>query len=190
MFSKRQAQAAIEFLTTYGWSLLALSAVLGVMAYFGVFSADARVPSQCAFDEAFECTAYIAQEDGSFAFELVSQVSGEVNISKVLCEFPRSDKGVLINLSEGDLEYTLARGDNITISCDYTLLDSDGLGLRKKDRFQAKIIYHDNVAGSLPDIATADIVSNVVTDRSDYNDYYDVFGSIRCDDYSCRDWDI
>ncbi|MBN1175078.1 hypothetical protein JXA48_00385 [Candidatus Woesearchaeota archaeon] len=188
MKSKR-AQAAIEFLTTYGWSFIILVAILGLMGYFGVTNIGDRLPSQCSFDEAFLCSAYIAQSDGSFSFEIVSQLSGEINITKVLCIFPRSDEGVLINLSDST-PYTLARGDNITVSCDYTTLGVGDLGLKKKDRFQAKIIYEDNVAGSLPDLATAEIVSDVSSDRTVYDTYYNTPGAISCDNgYTCTSWD-
>lgn len=190
MKSKR-AQAAIEFLTTYGWSFIIIVAVLGLMGYFGVTNMGDRLPSQCSFDEAFLCTAYVAQTDGSFAFEIVSQLSGEINISKVLCIYPRVDTGGLINLSD-TAEYTLGRGDNVTISCDYTLIDAAGIGLGKKDRFQVKIIYHDNVEGSLPDLATGEIISDVSSDRTVYNDYYHVTGGvagyINGDDYPHVNW--
>lgn len=187
MRSKR-AQTAIEFLTTYGWSFVVLASVLGLMGYFGVISMGDRLPSQCSFDESFLCSAYIAQNDGSFAFEVINQESREINITKVLCIFPRSDEALLINLSSN--EYTLARGDNITISCDHSDLGSNSLKVNKKDHFQAKIIYHDNIQGSLPDIATAEIVSDTVSDKTIYNNYYDSGSAIRCgyNSYTCRSW--
>lgn len=180
-----KGQAAIEFLTTYGWSFVILAAVLGLMGYFGVTSMGDRLPSQCAFDEAFSCSAYVAQTDGSFAFELVNQESHEINISKVLCIFPNSGEGLLLNFSE-ESEHTLARGENQTISCNHTSLGD--LSLRKKDRFIAKIIYHDNSPGALPDIATVDIVSDVSSDRSIFDEYYDL-PALSCT--SCRSaWPI
>ena len=35
---KRRGQAAMEFLMTYGWAILAAIMALGVIAYFGVFN--------------------------------------------------------------------------------------------------------------------------------------------------------
>jgi len=35
---KRKGQAAVEFLMTYGWAILAAVIAIGVLAYFGVFS--------------------------------------------------------------------------------------------------------------------------------------------------------
>lgn len=187
MRSKR-AQAAIEFLTTYGWSFIIIVAVLALMGYFGVTNIGDRLPSQCSFDKSFLCTSYIAQTDGSFAFEIVSQLSGEINITKVLCIFPRVNNGILINLSSNP--YTLARGDNITISCDYPSMYAEGIGLGKKDRFQVKVIYKDNIVGSLPNLATGEIISDVSADRTIYDNYYQIFGSsINCNDYNCKSWD-
>ena len=35
---RRKGQAAVEFLMTYGWAILAAVIAIGVLAYFGVFS--------------------------------------------------------------------------------------------------------------------------------------------------------
>jgi len=39
MFMKK-GQAAMEFLMTYGWTVLVVLAAIGVLAYFGVLSPD------------------------------------------------------------------------------------------------------------------------------------------------------
>ena len=38
MHSNKKGQAAMEFLMTYGWAILAAIIAIGVLAYFGVFS--------------------------------------------------------------------------------------------------------------------------------------------------------
>ena len=42
---QRKGQAAMEFLMTYGWAILAAIIAIGVLAYFGVFSPGKFVPS-------------------------------------------------------------------------------------------------------------------------------------------------
>jgi len=59
MFEKR-GQAALEFLMTYGWAILAAIIVIGVLAYFGVFSPGKYAPNACAVTAPFYCNAWNA----------------------------------------------------------------------------------------------------------------------------------
>lgn len=52
----RKGQAAMEFLMTYGWAILAAVIVIGVLAYFGVFSPKGLTPTICTMSNPFGCT--------------------------------------------------------------------------------------------------------------------------------------
>ncbi len=52
----RKAQAAMEFLMTYGWAILVVLAAIGALAYFGVLSPDRFLPSKCTVAPGFGCT--------------------------------------------------------------------------------------------------------------------------------------
>ncbi len=43
----RKAQAAMEFLMTYGWAILVVLIAIGALAYFGVLSPDKFLPDKC-----------------------------------------------------------------------------------------------------------------------------------------------
>ncbi len=51
----RKGQAAMEFLMTYGWAILAAVIVIGVLASFGVFSPSKYVPTSCTLTAPFGC---------------------------------------------------------------------------------------------------------------------------------------
>lgn len=51
----KKGQAAMEFLMTYGWAILATVIVIGVLAYFGVFSPSKYVPTSCLVSAPFGC---------------------------------------------------------------------------------------------------------------------------------------
>ncbi|NQU98411.1 hypothetical protein HQ533_03005 [Candidatus Woesearchaeota archaeon] len=51
----KKAQAAIEFLMTYGWAILVLLAVIGALSYFGVLDASVLLPERCQFPVGFDC---------------------------------------------------------------------------------------------------------------------------------------
>lgn len=43
----RKAQAAMEFLMTYGWAILVVLIAIGALAYFGVLSPEKFLPEKC-----------------------------------------------------------------------------------------------------------------------------------------------
>jgi hypothetical protein len=55
---KKKAQAAMEFLMTYGWAILVVLAAIGALAYFGVLSPDKFMPNKCMVTGGFSCVEY------------------------------------------------------------------------------------------------------------------------------------
>ncbi|MFH1511206.1 MAG: hypothetical protein ABIF10_05925 [Candidatus Woesearchaeota archaeon] len=51
----RKAQAAMEFLMTYGWAILVVLAAIGALAYFGVLSPDRFLPEKCTLPSGTAC---------------------------------------------------------------------------------------------------------------------------------------
>ncbi len=43
----KKAQAAMEFLMTYGWAILVVLIAIGALAYFGVLKPDKFLPEKC-----------------------------------------------------------------------------------------------------------------------------------------------
>lgn len=63
-----KSQAAMEFLMTYGWAILAAIIAIGVLAYFDVFSSDKYVVinSTCLKEYAIKyCSSINSSYDGS-----------------------------------------------------------------------------------------------------------------------------
>ena len=53
-----KAQAALEFLTTYGWAFLVIIIMIGALAYFGILSPSKLLPNRCNFGSEFGCIDY------------------------------------------------------------------------------------------------------------------------------------
>jgi hypothetical protein len=51
----REGQAALEFLTTYGWAFLVILVMIGALAYFGVLNPSKLLPSRCVFSPELQC---------------------------------------------------------------------------------------------------------------------------------------
>ncbi|MBI2558932.1 hypothetical protein HYW20_06435 [Candidatus Woesearchaeota archaeon] len=58
MAFERKSQAALEFLTTYGWAFLIILIMIGTLAYFGILSPSKLLPNRCNFPAEFECVDY------------------------------------------------------------------------------------------------------------------------------------
>lgn len=59
----RKAQAAMEFLLTYGWAILVVLAAIGALAYFGVLSPNRFMPSKCTMPAGIFCQDFNLEPD-------------------------------------------------------------------------------------------------------------------------------
>ncbi|MBR9705386.1 hypothetical protein GOV12_08280 [Candidatus Pacearchaeota archaeon] len=57
MYKNKKGQAAMEFLMTYGWAILAAVIAIGVLAYFGVFSPGKYITGNAVVNPPFYITA-------------------------------------------------------------------------------------------------------------------------------------
>jgi len=64
---KRKGQAAVEFLMTYGWAILAAIIAIGVLAYFGVFSPGKYVTDSAIVTAPFYVNAQNIQAETGIA---------------------------------------------------------------------------------------------------------------------------
>lgn len=58
MKHSRHGQAAMEFLMTYGWAILAVLVMIGALAYFGVISPNTFTPERCIVSSGLKCVDY------------------------------------------------------------------------------------------------------------------------------------
>ncbi len=79
-----KAQAALEFLTTYGWAFLVILIMIGALAYFGILTPSKILPNRCNFGPEFGCsdfriaaTAIAPDPANSFRLKLKNNI-GEV----------------------------------------------------------------------------------------------------------------
>ena len=55
MMTDKRAQAAMEFLMTYGWAILVVLVAIGALAYFGVLSPNKFLPTSCTLEPGISC---------------------------------------------------------------------------------------------------------------------------------------
>jgi hypothetical protein len=81
----KKAQAAMEFLTTYGWMFLLIIVIMGGLWQFGVFSPSTWVSSSCQLDNKIACPSFSFtqdQENYTFLLELQNFLSQPITINK------------------------------------------------------------------------------------------------------------
>ena len=83
----KKSQAALEFLTTYGWALLMIAILIGALAYFGVFNPKKILPSRCTFSSEINCVdysiAYGTGADGVVRLKLRNAVGDSINVDTI-----------------------------------------------------------------------------------------------------------
>jgi len=52
---EKKAQAATEFLMTYGWAILVVGVAIAALAYFGVLSPSRFLPNKCTLPSGIAC---------------------------------------------------------------------------------------------------------------------------------------
>lgn len=86
-----RAQAALEFLTTYGWAFIIILASIAALAYFGVLDPSKFVPDRCLFGSEFECMDFTLNTSaavGYAEFALVNSVGDTIDLKSYKCSFP------------------------------------------------------------------------------------------------------
>ena len=86
----KKAQAAMEFLMTYGWAILIVLIAIGALAYFGVLSPDRFLPEKCA----------ISTGSGIFCddFSIDSNTQVRLSLHNILTD---SMSAIAVNLTNG-----------------------------------------------------------------------------------------
>lgn len=76
----KKSQAALEFLTTYGWAFLVILIMIGTLAYFGILSPGKILPNRCSIGAEFQCLDYQISAT-AFKLRLKSNVGEVIDVS-------------------------------------------------------------------------------------------------------------
>ncbi len=76
--SKMRGQAAMEYLMTYGWALLILVVVIGVLFSMGVFNPQNYMSEECSFQPSLPCKGTSLTKVGTLTIYLTNGLGYEV----------------------------------------------------------------------------------------------------------------
>ncbi|RJQ16954.1 hypothetical protein C4573_02740 [Candidatus Woesearchaeota archaeon] len=159
----KRAQAALEFLTTYGWAFLVILVMIGALAYFGVLRPDAFVSERCNFGIEFLCDKdkmlatsvnIVAPADGgsyNVKFLLKNKLGKQVTIDDVVINDPPTGAGGLgtcttffgaTNLAgAGTATFAINAETEVEIDC----TTGSFLEAGRKTKFEFTINYYTDV---------------------------------------------
>ncbi len=138
----KKSQAALEFLTTYGWAILVILIAMGALSYLGVFDISKLMPDRCTFGSMLHCESYQLVENGvklrlqnNLGKPIVIEgVSAEIGNSQVDCNsaaigeiWSSSDKVKLIEFYCDFDSYAFIKGEKkkIGLTINYTNIKSN-----------------------------------------------------------------
>lgn len=155
---KRKGQAAIEFLSTYGWMFLVVVAVIAAMTYYGFGDAKARIPTSCYFGTNFDCGAFMVSSDGNIAFEITNFNDRPIIFGSVAVLYPGTDDYETTDFYGSD---PLLVGETRVL---YVSLNEE-LTAETKDKFVVKLFYQFDEVDALDKVASGEIVAQVTDDQ-------------------------
>lgn len=84
----RRGQAALEYLVTYGWGILAILVVVGALGYFGFLNPSRYLPERCAFSAQMECIDYLLEgasgsDNGQVSLRFRNNFGDDITITRL-----------------------------------------------------------------------------------------------------------
>ncbi len=147
----KKGQAAIEFLTTYSWAIMAVLLSIGVLSYFDLLSIDRYVSESCDTGSQIICRESILQGE-ELTLHLVNTYPVDIEISRITYSYEGQDFPEPIG-------ETINRGQNRTIPA---TLGGANFNPGSKERIELLIEFSRDVTGARTYNATG---TTVVTAR-------------------------
>lgn len=80
-----KAQSALEYLTTYGWAILVLVVVIGVLFSLGFINPRSPISPSCVFSSDLNCKAFALNTTGHYALDLGQGTGHTIRVTHIRC---------------------------------------------------------------------------------------------------------
>ena len=116
---RKRAQAALEFLITYGWAFLVILVMISALAYFGVLRPSKLLPDRCNFGSEIGCldfsiTSPTSVPASAFNLRLKNNLGEAIVVEKVITDI------VVSSDSSTKFACTARNVDGVTTDIAYT----------------------------------------------------------------------
>lgn len=125
MLTMRKGQAAVEYLTTYGWAILVLVILVAVLLSSGILSPSMALSEECTFGSNVPCEFALFNDGGTtkISLRLFNGFAYKIRIDSIDL---KSDTGAKFTWAEGAVPLVLESGDNVTLTGDFASLLGEG----------------------------------------------------------------
>lgn len=100
LLRSRSAQAALEFIMTYGWAILVVLVAIGALAYFGVLSPDKFLPSKCTLSAGLACIDHKATAN-SLKIIVKNSLGYDITVTDIKAQGCTAQTGLSISVTNG-----------------------------------------------------------------------------------------
>ena len=151
-FKYTNAQAALEFLTTYGWAFLIILIMIGTLAYFGILSPSKILPNRCNFGAELQCLDFQLQEatTNTISVRLKNGIGQAIDVSSIgLSTESTTALSCTPTAPVASYPFSGWKGGNITdFTWDCTNPTQAGLQKGEKAKVLITVRYNSVVSGS------------------------------------------
>ena len=159
----KKAQAAMEFLMTYGWAILVVLIAIGALAYFGVLSPGKFLPQSCTLAPGFACSDFTVTNtldaNGADVVVAVRNGAGSQATSVTFTVTPQGGSACVAAPTGYTAPTTIAEGADATFKFD---CGAAGANYNEGDRFKAALTMVYTFSGqSLSHTVTGDMTTRV-----------------------------
>ncbi|MBI2548548.1 hypothetical protein HYW21_04315 [Candidatus Woesearchaeota archaeon] len=154
---RRRAQAAMEFLMTYGWAILVVLIVIAALAYFGVLNPGRFQGDQCTVAAPFGCTDSIIKT-GDFTVNLRYAGGVPINITEINVTLANG------SVHTATLLVDQAYNDGATLTLNEAVFSALGVGYTEgtSETLVFDIVYYKTASGAeFTKTATVDVKGRV-----------------------------
>jgi len=155
---QKKAQAAMEFLMTYGWALLVVLIAIGALAFFGVLNPSRFLPNSCTLAPGFACTDFKADGSDDEIIIVLQNGLGEsltsvrVELDKISGGGTGCPPGTLQTFSPNPFSFGDGATTQVTLSC---------AGLEQGSKLKADLIIYYETASGLPHSKVGQLVTGI-----------------------------
>lgn len=142
IFKNHKAQAALEYLVTYGWAFLVIIAAVSALSYFGVLTPKNYMPEKCDFGQQLSCVDQYIDTDGITILRFKNDFGANITVTNAYGDYVSSFPGV-VDIGRGEIK-------RVTIEVNKTVFAQD------KERFRFVIEFkrqggsiRHNITGSM-----------------------------------------
>ncbi len=130
MRNNQKGQAALEFLTTYGWAFLVILVMIGALAGFGILTPSNFLPNRCNFASELPCDEH----------KLTSINADELQVQAVIV----NSLGTSINIDTLSMSSSFGTGDFDTCTVEgIPVATAASLGPGKKATLDCRSVVGD-----------------------------------------------